>query len=247
MANSVMIATPMYGGMCAGPYVHGLLQTVSALRARGDSAYWSNTTNESLITRARNELTRLFLESDCTHLMFIDADIAFDGSAVPALLDADDDIVCGIYPKKEVDWGAVERAAEAGRSSLRDYAGSFVFNMVREGYSETNERGLLEVRHAGTGFMLIRRSVFEALAPHVPTYRVSSNRDEHGEFVKPLVHEFFATSIDSTGALLSEDYHFCDLWRRYGGRVFVQPFIRLEHIGTYTYSGDIFRAGGNLK
>lgn len=247
MSNRVMIATPMYGGMCTGAYVHGLLQTIGAMQARGDRVYWANSTNESLITRARNELVRLFLEGDFTHLMFIDADIAFDGSALPALLDADDDIVCGIYPKKEIDWKAVERAAAAGRSTLKDYAGSFVFNMVEGAYSETNERGLLEVRHAGTGFMLIKRSVFEALIPHVPTYRVSTNRGEDGEYTKPLTYEFFATSIDHTGALLSEDYHFCELWRKHGGRVYVQPFIRLEHIGTYTYTGDIVKAGGNIK
>ena len=68
-----------------------------------------------------------------------------------------------------------------------------------------------------------------------------------GEYVKPLTHEFFATSIDSTGALLSEDYHFCDLWRKHGGKIYANPFVKLEHVGTYVYGGDIVRSGGNLK
>ncbi len=64
-------------------------------------------TNESLITRARNELTRLFLEKGFDYLMFIDADISYDGNAVAQLLAADRDICVGIYPKKEVDWKQV--------------------------------------------------------------------------------------------------------------------------------------------
>jgi hypothetical protein len=167
---SIMIATPMYGGMCTGMYVLGLLTTMSKMRELGVRVNWAHMTNESLITRARNELTRGFLASDCDYLMFVDADIGFDGEAVAHLLAADDDVVCGIYPKKGINWKDVGRAALAGVENLADYAGDFVFNMVQEGqYSETDERGVIEVRHGGTGFMLIKRGVFDHLTPHVPT------------------------------------------------------------------------------
>lgn len=245
---SLMIATPMYGGMCAGPYVQGLLFTVRAMQELGVETVWCQMTNESLITRARNELARVFLESGKDYLMFIDADISFDGGAVAQLLAGDRDIACGVYPKKEVDWSSVKRAAAAGKTDLEDYAGSFVFNMVGTEHQETDAEGFIEVRHGGTGFMLIKRSVFEALAPHVPTYRVSTLQDpETGEYTKPLTHEFFTTSIDSSGALLSEDYHFCELWRKHGGKIYAHPFISLSHVGTYVFSGDIVKSGGNLK
>lgn len=243
---SIFIATPMYGGQCYNTYVHGLLSTMTKLRGLGVSVYWSTLTNESLITRGRNELTRLFLESDCDYLMFIDSDIGFDGSAVATLLAGDRDIACGVYPKKEVDWGQVETAARKGKEKLEDFAGSFVFNMCGED-AETDEYGMLEVRHGGTGFMLIKRWVFDILKPHVPTYRTSTAKDADGEYFKPLTHEFFATSIDSTGALLSEDYHFCELWREHGGKIHANPFIKLTHTGTYIHEGDILRSGGNLK
>lgn len=243
---SLMIATPMYGGMCTGHYVNGLLTTMNKMRSVGVPVFWAQMMNESLITRARNELVRQFLETDCDYLMFIDADISFTGQDVAFLMAADRDIACGIYPKKEVDWDNVELAAKNGKSELVNYAGSFVFNM--EGAKqESDEDGMVEVRHGGTGFMLIKRSVFERLAPHVPTYRTSSMKDENGEYVKPLTHEFFATSIDHTGALLSEDYHFCDLWRKHGGEIYANPFLKLEHVGTYVYGGDILKSGGNLK
>lgn len=245
---SLMIATPMYGGMCTGHYTQGLLMTLSKMREIGVPVFWAQMMNESLITRARNELARIFLENGHDYLMFIDADIGFDRDAVAQLLAADKDIVCGIYPKKEVNWDSVKRAAKAGKDDLQDHGGAFVFNMVGSDHVETDDKGLIEVRHGGTGFMLIKRRVFEVLAPHVPIYRTSSMRNpQTGEYDKPLTHEFFATSIDDTGALLSEDYHFCELWRKHGGQVFANPFIKLEHVGTYVYNGDILKSGGNLK
>jgi len=245
---SLMIATPMYGGMCTGHYVAGLLGTVAKMRSVGVPVYWGQLMNESLITRARNELVRLFLDKGYDYLMFIDADISFDAHAVATLMAADRDIACGIYPKKEVDWAKVEKAAKEGKTDLQDYAGSFVFNMVGDKHVETDGDGMIEVRHGGTGFMLIKRSVFEELKPHVPTYRTSSFQDpDTGEYVKPLIYEFFATSIDDTGALLSEDYHFCELWRKHGGKIYANPFIKLDHVGTHVYTGDIIKSGGNLK
>jgi hypothetical protein len=245
---TLMIATPMYGGMCTGAYVQGLLYTVAKMRELGVHVAWCQITNESLITRARNELARVFLASGHDYLMFIDADIGFSGDAVAQLMAADRDIACGIYPKKEVNWDSVKRAAAAGKEDLHDYGGAFVFNMVGSEDASTDEDGVIEVRHGGTGFMLIKREVFQHLAPHVPTYRVSSFQDPNtGEYAKPLTHEYFATSIDESGALLSEDYHFCELWRKHGGKIYAHPFVRLTHTGTYTYDGDILKSGGNLK
>lgn len=246
---TLMIATPMYGGMCTGPYVVGLLATMNKMRQVGVNVYWAQIMNESLITRARNELARLFLEKEMDYLMFIDADIQFDGNAVAQLMAADRDVVCGIYPKKEIDWAKVGQAAKAGRENLSDYAGAFVFNMVHNesGHVETDNDGVIEIRHGGTGFMLIKRRVFLDLMPHVPTYRTSTFKNVDGEYAKPLTHEFFATSIDHTGALLSEDYHFCELWRKHGGKIYANPFIKLEHVGTYIYGGDLVKSGGNLK
>lgn len=242
----IMIATPMYGGMCTGHYTRSLLRAVTRLRAMNIEVYWAHLVNESLITRARNELARIFLERGYSHLMFIDADIGFEDDAIFQLLMADKDIVCGIYPKKEVNWESVKRAADAGRRDLEDFAGAFVFNML-EGNTETNEEGIFQMRHGGTGFMLIKRGVFEHLAPHVPTYRVSGFTDENGEPVKPLTSEFFATSIDRSGVLLSEDYHFCELVRAHGGEVWGHPTLKLTHTGTYDFNGDILKSGGNLK
>jgi len=244
---SIMIATPMYGGMCAGNYTLGLLLTMMKLKEMGIRTQYAFMANESLITRGRNEMVRWFLETENTHLMFIDADIGFPAEGVPALLAAEAHIACGIYPRKEIDWDQVEKAAREGKEGLADYAGAFVFNMSGSEHAETDERGVFEVRHGGTGFMLIRREVFEKLKPHVQTYRTSSFQNENGEYAKPLTYEFFATSVDAGGAMLSEDYHFCELWRKHGGKIYANPFIPLTHVGTYLYQGNILKSGGNLK
>jgi len=249
LPRSIMIATPMYGGQCSGLYVQGLLLTMARCQALGIGVSWCQITNEALITRARNELVRLFLGSGDDVLVFIDADHGFDGDAIPALIAGGHDIACGICPKKEVNWDSVRRAAAAGRlDELADHAGSFVVNPLGLGPAVPDAQGYIEIRHGGTGVMAIRRRVFELMAPHVPTYRASAQLDATtGQPLHPLVHEFFATSIDEHGVLLSEDYHFCENWRRLGGRVFAQPFLRFTHVGPHIFAGDITKSGANMK
>jgi len=74
MPKKILIGTPMYNGDCKGHYVTGLLTTMNVLRSAGIEVHWCQIMNESLITRARNDIARIFLEGDFDHLMFIDAD-----------------------------------------------------------------------------------------------------------------------------------------------------------------------------
>ena len=53
----LFVATPMYGGMCTGHYVAGLLGTLNKMRSVGVPVYWAQIMNESLITRARKYLS----------------------------------------------------------------------------------------------------------------------------------------------------------------------------------------------
>ena len=241
VVQSILVATPMYGGMCTGHYTIALMNSVETLKKLKVETLLASIMNESLIPRARNELVRLFLEqTKCTHLMFIDADMYFNNEAIATLYKADKDIVCGIYPKKELDWDRVLSAANRGKSDLPNHSSSFVLNLPRDvTKAEPNFDGLVEVRHGGTGFMLIKREVFEKLAPHVPEYRASTKKNAQGEFIRPLVKQFFDTSIDETGCLLSEDYHFCALWRKHGGRVYANTKLKFNHIGTHIFGGSI--------
>jgi glycosyltransferase involved in cell wall biosynthesis len=243
--SKVFIATPMYGGMCTGDYAGALLNCVAAFAGAGIQMYFARMQNESLITRARNRLAYDFLRSGADHLMFIDADIGFNPDDIVKMVEADKDIICGLYPKKEINWNTVAKAVTEGvpANKLHEHTGAFVVNLV--GGAEKQEGKLyepMEIANGGTGFMLIKRQVFEALKDKVPTYTndiyfaVESNPN------KDLIHEFFATSIDEeTNRLLSEDYHFCKLARQHGFKVYAAPWAQLIHTGTYSFSGQLAR------
>lgn len=239
----IFIATPMYGGMCAGFYTQSIIQLLTTCQANGVDAEFSFMFNESLITRARNSLTHTFLKTDCTHLMFIDSDIRFRADDVIHMIRAEKDILCGIYPKKEINWYSVKAAMDRGVpfDQLKSHTGSFVVNLVNyvgEVTVPINEP--VEIFNGGTGFMLIKREVFDKLSDLVPGY--SNDVIDLGGQMKQAepIKEFFTTSIEpGTNRLLSEDYHFCRIWRESGGQVFAAPWCQLSHIGTYSFEGQL--------
>jgi len=239
----IFIATPMYGGMCAGFYTQSIIQLLTTCQANGVDADFSFMFNESLITRARNSLTHTFLKTDCSHLMFIDSDIKFRSEDVIHMIRADKDILCGIYPKKEINWHSVKAAMDRGVpfDQLKSHTGSFVVNLVNYAGEVTVPVNVpVEIFNGGTGFMLIKREVFGKLGESVPSYSNDvvdlGGKMQQSEPIK----EFFTTSIEpGTNRLLSEDYHFCRIWRESGGQVHAAPWCQLSHIGTYAFEGQL--------
>jgi len=97
----------------------------------------------------------------------------------------------------------------------------------------------VEIFNGGTGFMLIKREVFEKLAAAVPEY-TNDVTDLAGTLGAEKIKEYFATSIEpGTNRLLSEDYHFCKIWRDIGGKVYAAPWAHLSHIGSYVFEGAL--------
>ena len=239
----IFIATPCYGGMCAGYYTQSCMQVAPTLNAHNIDVAFSFMFNESLITRARNSLVNAFLKSDATHLMFIDADIRFRSEDILRMIEADVDVIGGIYPKKEINWDTVKRAMDNGveNDHLKYYTGSFVVNLV--GYAgevtvPVNEP--VEIFNAGTGFLLIKREVFDQLADKVPEYKNDVRDLGNTMQGQETIKEYFATSIEpETGRLLSEDYHFCYIWRKHGGKVYAAPWAVLGHMGSYIFEGQL--------
>lgn len=237
----LFVATPMYGGMCTGHYTQSLLQLQNLMQRNKIDMAVSFVFNESLVTRARNALVHNFLRSGFTHMMFIDADIRFDPNDVIPMLLAEKEVIVGIYPKKEINWTLVEQACKAGVPAeyLKYYSGSHVVNLL-EGAAQqsfiTTEPAM--IANGGTGFMLIKREVFEKMQPHVSSY-LNNAADLAGKIQpKEEITEFFTTSIDpDTNYLLSEDYHFCAKWREIGGTIWVAPWVQLGHFGTYLFDG----------
>jgi hypothetical protein len=230
---TVFVATPMYGGTATGIYTVSMVQLpVVFLRNRVNLVYafW----NESLVPNARNVLTHQFLESEATHLMWIDADIGFNALDIVSMLIADKDIVCGIYPKKEIDWTRVAEAVKAGvpTEELSSYAGSFAIKPldVSGGGEDADSDGLFEIEAGGTGFMLIKRGVFDALSDDASAYLSDYLPD------RKVIKEFYSTAIEpGSGRLIAEDYHFCRQARSHGFKIYAAPWARLSHAGTYVF------------
>ena len=243
--TKLFVATPMYGGMCAGYYMQSVIQLMTTCQANGVDVHFSFMFNESLITRARNSLALTFLKTECTHLMFIDSDIRFRAEDVIHMIRADKDVLCGIYPKKEINWYSVKAAMDRGVpfDQLKSHTGSFVVNLVDYAGEVTVPMNMpVEIFNGGTGFMLIKREVFEKMGEVVPSY--SNDVIDLSGMMKQSepIKEFFTTSIEpGTNRLLSEDYHFCRTWREMGGKVYAAPWCQLAHIGTYAFEGQLLQ------
>jgi hypothetical protein len=214
------VCIPMYGGLCTDATARGLVDLAITTTRLGMKFALETMRNESLITRARNNMVAGFLaRPECTHLLFVDADIGFAATDVLRLLCSNVDVVGGLYPVKSLP-------------------PRYVFNAVPNPASVLDDPELLEVRHVGTGFVLIRRTVLEALAAAHPElrYRDSAN---YGKAYEPHMCALFDTSIDEAGDYLSEDWTFCKRWRDLGGRVFARTDIKLDHHGSHCFAGDL--------
>tara|TARA_Y100000996_G_scaffold384443_1_gene341146 strand:+ start:337 stop:1386 length:1050 start_codon:yes stop_codon:yes gene_type:complete len=248
--RKIFVATPMYGGQCHGMYAKASVDMSMMATQMGVNMKFYYLFNESLITRARNYLVDEFLRSDFTHMMFIDSDIAFnpnDVFALAALADpkGDKDIICGPYPKKCIAWERIAAAVKHGYAeeepgALEQFVGDFVFNPA-QGQSEINVGEPVEVLEGGTGFMMIQRSAFEKWKEAYPEYeyRPDHNRSEHFDGSR-MIHAYFDTVIeDQHKRYLSEDYMFCQWARNIGLKVWMCPWMQLQHIGTYNFYGSI--------
>ena len=241
----IFVATPMYGGMCSGYFTNSLISMTNVMKQVGWDMSFSSMFNESLIQRGRNALAHQFLKTPCTHLMFIDADIKFDAGHIPPMVEADVDIICGIYPKKEINWHGVEKAVKEGVDvdKLTTRTGSLVVNLVDYTGSVTvPENKPVEIWNGGTGFMLIKREVLEGMKDKVSSY-VNDVTIMGGNIGDSRIVEYFACSIEpETQRLLSEDYHFCYMARKNGYKVWAAPWVRLGHLGSYLFEGGLLPA-----
>lgn len=231
----------MYGGMCTGAYAASVASFIRLCDRSGIVADVFTLTNESLIQRGRNSLVKMFLDTDYTHLFFIDSDIGFDPVQTLAMVNADKDVLCGAYPRKYLNWKKMHECATAGRSveEMRKESLEHVLVFINNDRSPTlDDEGCVEVEYSGTGFMMIKRHVFESLRDHVDIYLCDSEVASSIS-VNDVIYEFFYVEKEPrTKRFLSEDYAFCRLWRNHGGKIHVAPWINLAHVGTHIFARD---------
>jgi hypothetical protein len=233
----ILIATPMYGGMCSGHYTESMLSVPPIMNNEGILIEYCFMLNNSLITAARNALANAFMKGDFTHLMFIDADIKFNARDIVSMLERDVPIIGGVYPSKHINW---ERVANGVKNNvpfheLKKHSGHLVVHLAEKNVEKVVKANeVVEVLGTGTGFMLIKREAFETIKPHVKTYR-----DPDSDGIEFLYEYFYLLTSPNTGYQLSEDFSFCHVCREHGVKSYIAPWVKLEHLGSYLFEGGL--------
>ncbi len=248
--KKLFVATPMYGGQCHGSYTKAVADLMTVCTKYGIDARLFFIFNESLITRARNYLADEFLRSDMDYLLFIDSDIHFNAQDVLVLMhyainNPDMEIICGPYPKKTIAWEKIKAAVDKGFADkdpnvLDEFVGDYVFNPTDDIKSFRVDEPV-QVKEGGTGFMLVKRSAFAKMDDAYPElmYKPDHVRTKNFDGSREIM-AYFDTVIDpKSKRYLSEDYMFCQWARNAGAQVWMLPWIKLKHAGSYIFGGSL--------
>ena len=240
MPKKIFISTPCYDAMMTMQYTISLLGLITFLRERGIDFVIDFIGNESLIPRARNTSLGRFMRSDCSHLFFIDADIEFQPDAFMDCFTFNKDVVCCGYPKKGYNWNKLMHSLMNEQDSLEsidsrglDYAYNAKYDPTTNELVKKN--GFLQVGHASTGFMLIKREIIEKLQKkHTELEIITDSLSQTNESICGL----FCCMIKNK-RYLSEDYSFCERVNDIGGTVWISTNHNLNHVGKHVFKGDI--------
>lgn len=157
----------------------------------------------SLIQRARSECVENALNDGAEAVMWVDSDMGWETGAIARLLAMDVDVVGAACPRKvaNIDWNV---------SWLGDEPPA------------PNEKGLVEVKTIGTGFLLVKRRAFDIIKDRWPPHSENVYR-RHGS--DDLCYAYYQAP-GSWG----EDTYFCHQWRQCGGRLWADPNIGIKHV-----------------
>lgn len=234
----LVVATPCYGGLVHQRYMQSSIALLQQGPGLGFQVSIEMLGYESLVTRGRNTLVAKFLDMEsATHLLFVDADIAFTVEQVVRMLEFDADVVAGMYPLKGIEWDAKAVARVAAGEGLDTAALRYVGVPCEGGELESRD-GFVTGRYAGAGFMMIRRAVFERLMAAFPETRYTAAHTQRVPLASAHQYALFDCAIEpGSGHYLSEDYAFCRRWRSIGGRIWLDTRGELAHMGMHEFEG----------
>lgn len=213
-SQKVCLATTAYDSPDAA-YTFSIQRSRQALERAGIPTAYYLLTGNCHVDDARNRIVQEFLLSDCTDLVFLDADVSWRPPQLVRLCRHDADVVGGIYPYRRDD--------KSNEIPLR----------MKPGIVEPDERGLIEVGGVPTGFMRIRRHVLETLALRHESFW---NKDDRRSKI-PLLFE--RVYDPETEIRWGGDLEFCNRWRRLGGTIHADYEMRLGHTGKVTFESSL--------
>lgn len=197
--RKVLLAIPTYDRPDTS-LTFALAQSREALSEAGIQSALLILEGNCHVDDARNSIVRDFLESDCTDLVFLDADVTFEPKALVQLCQRDKDMVGGVYPYRR----------EGGETMpCRLLEGGEVID------------GLREVEGLPTGFMKIKRHVLEKMCADRPWFF---------DKIYPTTLLFERSQPDAGHNRWGGDLDFCRRWREMGGRIYADEELRLGHV-----------------
>lgn len=208
-----MIAIPAYTGTIHLGTMRSLFTDLLELQARGDEWTIHDECGNALIADARALIVSQFLASNCDTLVFVDSDVSWEKGALLKIIDAKVDMVAGIYPQR------------------RDPINYCVKWINKPDLVAVD--GLLEVEGVPAGFMKVSRSQIEKMIEQYPDsefyVEAAPNKKCWALFADYRIGKH----------KMGEDYAFCKRWTEMGGKVWIDPEIKMGHVGNKTFQGHL--------
>jgi glycosyltransferase involved in cell wall biosynthesis len=225
--QKIFIATPAFGYQTFVNYTNSLIKLLTS-PAPKDLSYSTTIhlhSGSALISHARNDCVKRFLESDATKLLFIDADIGFDPENVWRLLRRDEDIAFAPYITKSLD----------GPKNSK-----FVIKFKNAESPEAESDGFVEALSGPTGFMMIDRKAFTKLDEAYPNSNTRMTQIKNGKVVEDLEYpSYFDCITHATQGALGEDISFCKKWEEMGETMWADSEAALTHYGTFCFQSQL--------
>lgn len=204
----VLIGTPSYDGRIDVWFANSLLGTVKMAYEKDVFVHAIYTSYDSLIQRARNSLFKLAIDGGYDDLFFIDSDCEWEPEWFFRLLERPEPIVGAALVKKSGTEG-------------------YTVKLMDKELKKSEDGKLIQVDGVGTGFLKIGRFALEKL------WEISEEYTSEGQ-----KHRMVCDIKIENGDLISEDYILCNKWKSLGYKVWLDPSITLNHIGTKKFKGD---------
>ena len=195
----------------------------------------------SLVTQGRQLCVSGFMESECTHLLFIDSDISFNFKMIERMLNYNKEICLVPYPIKGQDTEKVRNRILAGSKLDPLLLGNQYTMSVEDPRNVKVDNGFIEVIRGPAGCMLIKREVIEKLIKEYPDYTIKQHTLIDGKLVtRNFMYNFFDTYWNPEDKTYTgEDFWFCKLCRNIGIRIYALVDEYISHHGEYSYTGRL--------
>ena len=245
----IYVATPVHSE-CSIHYTQALLKFQQQCITHGIMVSFS-LLKSSLVTQGRNLCVANFLNDpmNYTHLLFIDSDIDFRYDTIMKLLKFDKEVIACPYPMKHIHWEQIWERLKLGKIKTQEELSraGFIYPVKMENLIKNNTKeitvkdGLIEVSHAPTGCMLIKRQVFDKMIAAYPNDKINQDTIINGEAKNhPFMYNFFDTIHDpETKKYYGEDFGFCRKWTAIGGKCYCYIDDVISHVGEHQYKGKL--------